>query len=97
MALEYSIIEDKDGGSYLLQVNSYTLVKIFFKTDRVASPITKEKAEELINTIKCMVESEYPVSELNGEDYEPSDFHKMLEKMDEEDVFKMMMMGALLG
>lgn len=96
MALEYSIIEDKDGGSYLLQVNSYTLVKIFFKTDRVASPITKEKAEELINTIKCMVESEYPASELIEEDYEPSGLSKMLEEMDEEDVFKMMMMGALL-
>ena len=96
MSLEYSVKWDDDG-SVLLQLNSYTLVKIYFKSDRVASPITKEKAEEFINTIKCMVESEYPVSELNGEDYEPSAFHKMLEDMDEEDLLKMMMMGALLG
>lgn len=95
MALEYSV-EKGDDGSFNLRVNSYTLVKIFFKSDRVASPITKEKAEEFINTIRCMVESEYPASELIEEDYEPSGLSKMLEEMDEEDVFRMMMMGALL-
>ena len=93
--MEYSIKEDE--GSYVLNVNSYTLARIYFKSDRVVSPITKEKAEEMINLLKCMVESEYPISELNEKDYEPSEFNKMLEEMDEEDVFKMMLMGALLG
>lgn len=95
MALEYSVKVDDDG-SVLLQLNSYTLVKIYFDSERVVSPISKEKAEELINTVKCMVESEYPASGLIEEDYEPTGLSKMLEEMDEEDIFKMMMMGALL-
>lgn len=92
--MEYSIKEGD--GCYLLQVNSYTLVKVWFDSDKVKSPITKEKAEELINLLKCMVESEYPISELDEEDYEPSEFSKILEEMDEDELFKMMMMGAML-
>lgn len=94
----YSIVHDEDG-FFNLMVGHYTIVKIFYKSDRVASPISKEKAEEFINTFKCMVESEYPSDSLNEDDYKPSLFDKFLESLDEEEMeslAKIMALGAVM-
>ena len=99
--MEYTI-KESDDGSFNLLVNNYTLVKLFYKGERVRSPITRERAEELINTIKCMVETEYPIDTLDEEDYQPSEFHKMLDELVEdkdgaESLMKLMLLSELLS
>lgn len=81
--MEYEV-KDNDNGSFHVLLNNFTLVKVYYKSDKVATPLSRGKAEELANTIKCIVESEYPISELNEEDYQPSGFAKLLESLDDE-------------
>ena len=82
-AFQYKI-EDSDH-SYRVTLGNFGLVEIFYEHERCSTPVTKEKAEEIANTVKAMIESQYPIDSLNAEDYEPSDFAKMMEEMMEDD------------
>ena len=109
-AFEYKI-KDTDH-SFRVGIGAFSIMEIFYKHERCSTPVTKEKAEELANTFKAMVESAYPIDTLNKEDFEPSGFAKMLESLMEDDddcdddcdcgsssasdLFKMMMLASML-
>jgi competence protein ComGC len=94
--MEYTI--KNENGHIKIMVGSFVLCSICYSMDRTKSPISEEKAEEWINIIKCMIESEYPASELDEDDYE-STLSKLLKDgdMDKDDLFGLMMMKALMG
>lgn len=108
-AFEY-IIKDTDH-SFRVGLGAYGLMEIFYKHPKCQTPVTKEKAEELANTFKAMIESAYPLDSLNKEDFEQSKFGKFLEKMMDDDdcdddcgcssptasdLFGMMLMASLM-
>jgi len=86
--LEYTIEHDENG-RYGVCLNNYEIMSVYYSTDKCQSPISKEKAEELANTFKCMIESEYPSSELDEEDYEKSSSSM-------EDLFKLMLLKSMM-
>lgn len=81
--------EVKDmGGNICLQFRHYTVAQVYYEADRVKCPLSEEEANELMDIIKCWVETKHPASELNEEDYEPSphskEFIKFLEWLAED-------------
>ena len=96
--LEYTV-EHNENGKFGVCVNNYSIFEVYYSTDNCSSPISKEKAEEWANTFKCMVETEYPASELNEEDYESS-ISKMMKSLgdDEESsgLLKLMLLKSLM-
>ena len=85
MSLEYKINYEEDG-SYDLVVNGFGIARIYFKTSNCQSPLSDEEAKEIVEAVKCMVESKHPASELNEEDYKSKlgEFLKFLAEMMEE-------------
>lgn len=81
--VEYRVRDNDDGAIHVL-LNNFTLVKVYYESERVRTPVSREKAYELANTIKCMVKSEYPTSEIDEDDYQPSGFSKFLESIGED-------------
>lgn len=74
------IIKDT-GHSFRVSIGSYGLMEIFYKHERVQTPVSKDKAEEWANHFKTLVSAEYPFSELDMEDYESTEFGKLMEMM----------------
>lgn len=79
MVLKYEIKDT--GNSFRLGISSYTLVEVMYSTERCTTPMEKDGAEKLIGRIKGAFEFDYPVETLNEEDYEPSEFYKMMESV----------------
>lgn len=104
--LEYEIKDSEN--SYRLCIGSYVLAEVMYKADRCTSPVSKEEAERLINRIKTHFELHYPIELLDEKEYEPSDFYKFLESLEEdddgeescskmgEDLMKLMFLKAML-
>jgi hypothetical protein len=86
--LEYTIEHDENG-KYGVCLNNYAIMDVYYSTDRCQSPISKEKAEEWANTFKCMIESEYPSSEIDEEKYENSSSSM-------EDLLKLMLLKRMM-
>lgn len=99
--MEY-IVKETGHDSFAIVLNGFILADIYFKSENASTPVTKEVAENWANLLKITMESHYPVSELDEDDFQPSEFEEVIESMidggaDKEDVFKMMMLGALLS
>lgn len=67
MVLEYEI-KDRDG-QLCIVLDAHLIFGVYYQSERVASPISKEDAEKLVNELKCRFETEYPTSELDEEEY----------------------------
>lgn len=80
--MEYEVVYEEEG-AWNLQVNGFGIAKIYFEAERCSSPLSSEEAKEILETVKCLVESKHPASELKEEDYEPSDFGKFLKALGE--------------
>lgn len=83
MALEYEIKDTEN--SFRLSIGSYVLAEVMYKADKCATPMSREDAEKLIETIKNHFELQFPVESLDAEEYEPSNFYKFLESLEEDD------------
>lgn len=102
MDLKYEINDTEN--SFRLCIGSYTLAEVMYKADRCTTPMSKEEAEKLIETIKNHFELQFPVESLDAEEYEPSDFYKFLESLEDDDshsklsddLMKMMFLKAML-
>lgn len=96
---EYDI-KDTDH-SFRVGLGHFSLAEIYYKHPRCETPVTKEKAEELANSLKAMIETQYPIEALNAEDYEPSESFKMFEEMMEDDdcptLLKMMALSSMMS
>ena len=106
MALKYEIKDTEN--SFRLGIGSYVLAEVMYKADRCTTPMSREEAEKLIETIKTRFELQFPVESLDEKEYEPSDFYKFLESLEEdgneeeshsklsEDLMKLMFLKAML-
>ncbi len=83
MALKYEINDTEN--SFKLCIGSYVLAEVMYKADRCTTPMSREEAEKLIENIKNHFELQFPVESLDAKEYEPSDFHKFLESLGEDD------------
>lgn len=94
------VIRDTDH-SFRIGLGNFGLAEIFYEHDRCQTPVTKEKAEELANSLKAMIETQYPIEALNAEDYEPSEIGKMFEEMMEDEdcptLLKMMALSSMMS
>lgn len=83
MSFKYEINDTEN--SFKLCIGSYVLAEVMYKADRCTTPMSREEAEKLIENIKNHFELQFPVESLDAEEYEPSDFHKFLESLEEDD------------
>lgn len=77
--VEYRIVDTEDGEMVLL-LGAFTIFKVYYTYDKCRSPVTREKADELLTMLKCILESEYPIESLDSEKYE-SQLDKFIIKM----------------
>lgn len=99
MALKYEIKDTEN--SFRLNINSYTLIEVMYKTERCTTPVEKEEAKSLIDGFKDRMEFLHPIQGLDEKEYEPSDFIKFLEDLSDDDsmggdLLKLMMLKAMM-
>lgn len=106
MALKYEIKDTEN--SFRVCIGSYVIAEVMYKADRCTTPMSREEAEKLIETIKNHFELQFPVESLDAEEYEPSDFYKFLESLEgnedddekhskmSDDLMKLMFLKAML-
>lgn len=102
MALDYEI---KDTGhSMRVTVNGYDIAEIYYQHERCVTPLTQEFAESVAKTVRSLVETEYPSSELNEEDYPNDSLFDLLSKGCEDDscdggtdFLKLMLLSKLMS
>ena len=97
-AFEYRI--DDTDHSFRVSIGTYGLAEVFYEHPRCQTPVTKEKAEELANSLKAMIETQYPIEALDAEDYKSTLTEEFFEKMMEDDdcpsFLKMMALASMV-
>ena len=78
--MEYKIGEPRDG-HIAVHLNGYSVVDIYYQSERASSPLDKEQAKRLANQLKCQFESEHPVSELDEENFKGPSFDDFLDRL----------------
>lgn len=76
--MEYKIGEPRDG-QIAVHLNGFSVVDIYYQSERTNSPLNKEQAEKLANQLKCQFESEHPASELDEENFKAPTMDDFLE------------------
>jgi len=84
-AYDYNYEIADSGHSFRLHINDYGIAEIYYEHERVNTPVTKEKAEELINMLKCLVETEYPIDSIDLSDYDQGLLGKLIDSLKEDD------------
>lgn len=83
--MEYKV-EDTEH-SFRVSLGSFTICEIYYGTPRVNSPVSSEKAEEWATMMMNLIESEFPSSDVDEEEYKGSGMG---------DLMKLLMMKAML-
>lgn len=103
MDLKYEINDTEN--SFKLCIGSYVVAEVMYKAERCTTPMSREEVEKLIENIKTRFELQFPVESLDEKEYEPSDFHKFLESLEDDDekhskmsddLMKLMFLKAML-
>lgn len=91
---EYELKVDDDGEVFV-NLGKYTVCRLYYSTDNVKSPLSQERAKSLGEALILILNEEYPADEFEG--YDKGKFEEILETDEGEELFKMFLMGKMLG
>ena len=92
---EYELRVDDDGEVFV-NLGKYTVCRLYYSTDRVKSPLSQERAKQLGEALILILKEEFPADQVD-EDYEKGRLEELLDSEGGEELFKMFLMGKMLG
>ena len=92
---EYELI-DKDNGEIVVKLGNFVVCDLYYTSDNVRSPLPKDRAKQLGEALILILKEEFPADQVD-EDYEKGRLEEFLDSEGGEELFKMFLMGKMLG